>query len=276
VWGYSAREVAKMLDLSPAQVRSYVRSGFLAPARGSRGEMRFSFQDLVLLRTAKGLLAAHVPTRRVRRALIRLREQLPEGRPLSGVHITAEQGRVVVRDGAAAWQPESGQVLFDFDVADLAREVAPLARRAVENAPAEGTAALDADDWYAWGCELDEVAPEEASAAYRRALELDPTHVDALINLGRLLHEAGQVGAAEAHYRRARARRPDDATACFNHGVALEDLGRLADAIAAYERALACDPDYVDAHYNLARLYERLGRQTAAIRHLKAYRQLTR
>ena len=67
-----------------------------------------------------------------------------------------------------------------------------------------------------------------------------------------------------------------DATACFNHGVALEDLGRLADAIAAYERALACDPDYVDAHYNLARLYERLGRQTAAIRHLKAYRQLTR
>src|SRR5262249_61683870 len=131
-----------MLDLSPAQVRSYVRSGFLAPARGSRGEMRFSFQDLVLLRTAKGLLAAHVPTRRVRRALIRLREQLPEGRPLSGVHITAEQGRAVVRDGAAAWQAAPGQELFDFDVADPASEGCPVNRRSCEYAAADCTAAL--------------------------------------------------------------------------------------------------------------------------------------
>ena len=32
--GYGAREVAKMLGLSVAQVRSFVKAGFLDPARG--------------------------------------------------------------------------------------------------------------------------------------------------------------------------------------------------------------------------------------------------
>src|SRR5215207_3200062 len=80
--GYSTKDVAALLGLSPAQVRSYVRAGFLSPQQGSRGEYYFSFQDLVLLRTAKGLLAARVPRRRVRLALQNLREQLPSDRPL--------------------------------------------------------------------------------------------------------------------------------------------------------------------------------------------------
>ena len=49
-----------MLDLSVEQLRSLVRAGFLEARRGTRGEYRFSFQDLVLLRTAKGLQAANV------------------------------------------------------------------------------------------------------------------------------------------------------------------------------------------------------------------------
>ena len=55
MWGYGARDVAKMLGLSVAQVRSYARLGFVEAQRGPRGELRFSFQDLVLLRTARGL-----------------------------------------------------------------------------------------------------------------------------------------------------------------------------------------------------------------------------
>src|SRR5690242_10020978 len=125
MWGYRAVEVAKMLGLSVGQVRSYVRSGFLTARRGPRGELRFSFQDLVLLRTARGLLAAEMPARRVKRALRKLKEQLPEGKELAGVHITADGDQIVVRDGGSMWQPESGQVLFDFGVAQLAEKVAP-------------------------------------------------------------------------------------------------------------------------------------------------------
>ena len=57
-----------MLDLSVGQVRSYARSGLVDPQRGDRGEYRFDFQDLVLLRTAKGLLSRRIPPRRVRRS----------------------------------------------------------------------------------------------------------------------------------------------------------------------------------------------------------------
>src|SRR5439155_70431 len=105
--GYGAREVAKMLGLSVSEVRAYVRAGFLEPTRGPRGALRFSFQDLVLLRTAKGLVSARIAPRRVRSALRKLKEQLPEGRPLRGVHIRAVGDRIVVGDGDASWRPKT-------------------------------------------------------------------------------------------------------------------------------------------------------------------------
>jgi tetratricopeptide (TPR) repeat protein len=262
-----------MLDLPIAQVRGYVRAGFLAPARGPRGELRFSFQDLVLLRTAKGLLAARLPARRVRSALKKLRAQLPPDRPLTGVHISADGDRIVVRDGAAAWQPESGQVLLDFGVVELAQDVAPLLRRAAAKPPARE---LDADDWYAWGCDLEAAAPAEAKVAYERALALAPEHAGALINLGRLVHQEGRIDAAEQLYHRACAADPKDATAFFNRGVALEDLARANEAADVYRQALALDPNLADAHYNLACILERLGQEAAALRHLSAYRRLVR
>src|SRR5579871_2000822 len=97
---YGAREVAATLGLSLSQVRAFVRAGFLEPARVGR-RLRFSFQDLVLLRTAHELLAARIPARRIRRALARLRDRLPAGRPLTGLHIRAEGNRIVVGDGGA-------------------------------------------------------------------------------------------------------------------------------------------------------------------------------
>ena len=78
--GYATRDVAKLLGLSPSQVRAFARGGFLAPDRGPGGELRFSFPDLVLLRAAQGLAAARIPARRIRRALRELKAQLPAGR----------------------------------------------------------------------------------------------------------------------------------------------------------------------------------------------------
>jgi tetratricopeptide (TPR) repeat protein len=272
--GYTARDVARLLGLSLAQLRAWVRAGFLDPRRGPRREYRFTFQDLVLLRTAKAL-AGVVPPRKLRRALRRLRTQLPSGRPLTGVQITTDGRDVVVRDGAALWKPDSGQGVLDFEVAELAEKVAPLARRAALAARA-AEPEPDAAAWYALACDLESSAPGEARDAYRRVLELDPDHVEARVNLGRLLHEAGHTAAAETHYRLALRARPADPTASFNLGVALDDLGRTAEAVRSYEAALAADPDYADAHFNLARLYERTGKRVAALRHFKAYRQLTR
>ncbi len=278
--GYSTRDVAALLGIPVSQVRSYVRSGFLVPAQGPRGEHRFTFQDLILLRTAKGLVEARVPQRRIVLALRNLREQLPEGRPLTGVRISAQGHHVVVRDGGEVWNPESGQALLDFEVSELAREAASLEQRRQSARLSEKVEELQEDDfdsaeaWFERGAELEPDDPAAAEEAYRQALEIDPAMADARLNLGRLLHEAGRTVEAEGHYRRALESRPNDATALFNLGVALQDLGRPAEAAEVYERALETDPALADAHYNLAVVYEELGSKGPAIGHLKSYKRL--
>lgn len=262
---YTVREVSAMLGLSAAQIRSFANKGFLQPERGPRGELRFGFHDLVILRTAGELAAAKVPQRKVQRVLQRLREQLPAERSLTGVRIAADGDRVVVSDGAALWNPESGQVLFDFSVEELADRMSSIVPRGTE----------EAEDLYDVACEVETSSPDQAREVYQRLLELDPDHVDAHVNLGRLLHEEGAPAAAEKHYRRALDLDPDHEIAAFNLGVALEDLGRFKDAIDAYLRALELDPQNADAHFNLAGLYERRGEKAAALRHLKTYKRLT-
>lgn len=287
--GYSTRDVAALLGLSADQVRSYVRAGFLAPRLGTRGEYLFSFQDLILLRTAKGLLDAQVPPRRIRLALRKLHDQLPAGRPLTGVRITAQDHQVVVRDGGEVWHPESGQILFDFGLSDLARDAASIARHEEERQsrrrqlpppPPEPAPPKEPEspwEWYERGCQLEAADPEaaeEAMAAYRLALQLDADLPDAHLNLGRLLHERGEVGGAEMHYRLALAARPDDPVAAYDLGVALHDQGRLEEAAEAYQMALTADDGNAEAHYNLAVVYEALGKRQEAFRHLKSYRAL--
>jgi tetratricopeptide (TPR) repeat protein len=249
-----------------------VRERFLTPVRGTRGELRFSFQDLVLLRTAKSLTAARIPPTRVRRALRNLRSQLPADRPLSGVSIAADGDRIIVRDGGDQWNPESGQTLFDFQVQELVDQVAPLAVRG----RGELGGPADAEEWYATGFMLEAADPDRSLAAYRKAVELDPNHADAQINLGCMLQTRGEIAEAEQHYRAAAAARPDEGTALFNLGTLLEDQGRWQDAAISYSDAIAHDARCADAYFNLARLCERAGREKDALRLLKSYRQLQR
>lgn len=256
-----------MLGIAPAQIRSYASKGFLSPDRGEHGELRFGFRDLVVLRTASELMAADVPQRKVQRVLEKLRTQLPAGRTLAGVRIAADGERVVVRDGNVVWNPESGQELFDFPVAEIADRTVPILEAQKSDDP-------DAEGWYELACELEMSSVSEAKDAYERAVALNPHHADAHVNLGRLLHEEGTPAAAEKHYRAALAADPVHDTAAFNLGVALEDLGRIREAIEAYARALSLDPDNADAHYNLAGLYEKRGEKASAVQHLMAYRKL--
>lgn len=282
-----------MLGLSPARLRAYVKAGLLCPLRGHGGELRFSFQDLLLLRTAEGLVTERLPPRRVRTALLKLRQRLPMERPLTGVNLASEGNRVVVRDGATAWCADSGQALFRFEnerdppsVGGEETQIAPLRPRPVAAAPdldgaapvVAGTESNDAppsaEDFYVMGCDLEDEAPEAARVAYLNTLKLEPRHADAHLNLGRLMHEAGDLEFAEEHYRAALALRPTSVTAFFNLGVVLEDRGRPEGAVEAYEAALNVDPTHADAHFNAARLHDVAGRYEAALRHLRAYRNL--
>lgn len=266
--GYTTADVARLLGLDPRRIRRLARGGIVQPVRGPRNEYRFDFQDLVLLRAAAGLLRARVPGRRILSALRSLRRQLPDG-SLSGLRISADADTIVVRDASGAWHPLSGQLLLDFRTDHLAGTVEPI--RPETERPRQKR---DAQAWYELGVELEAVSRDEARRAYERALDVEPSHADALVNLGRIIHEDGDPASAASLYRRALAG-GRHATAAFNLGVALEDLGRDRDAIDAYHAALSADERFADAHFNLSRIHERLGDSLAALRHLRSYRSLT-
>ena len=270
---FTTRDVARLLGLSPTQVRSQARAGFLTPDRGPRNDYRFSFQDVVLLRTARELARARVPSSRIRSTLRDLARQLPVGRSLSEIRITAEGQRVVVHDGANAWNPESGQLHIDFALRELPKQRRPATRR-LAMASSQPDQPRTAADWFDRALGLEAVAPTEATRAYAQALFLDPRLWDAHVNLGRLLQLAGRTPDAIEHYRLALQGGTSDPTAAFNLGTALEERGDWAQALAAYRHAIRIDPSFGDVHFNLARLYEQLGRRAAALRHLRTYRLL--
>src|SRR6266850_4386894 len=112
---YSARDVERLVHLPRSRIRSFVEAGFVSPARGPRNAWLFSFQDLIVLRTAQALATAKVPRRRITRSVKELRRHLPASMPLSGLSICAEGDRVVVREGASRWQAESGQYVLAFE-----------------------------------------------------------------------------------------------------------------------------------------------------------------
>jgi tetratricopeptide (TPR) repeat protein len=228
---FGVREVEKLLRLPRSTIRALVQAGFVTPSRGPRNALRFSFQDLIVLRTAQALAAARVPAKRITRSLKELRRNLPASMPLSGLSINAVGDRVVVKEGAKSWQAETGQYLFLF----------------------EG----------------------DPEAGVLRAIQAEQPAVQAEVEDGYDLHEAGRLQEAEAAYRRALDTHGPDALLLYNLGVLLQDMERKPEAAESYEAALQLDPAMADAHYNLALLCEELGRARQAIRHMAQYRRLT-
>ena len=265
---YTLRRVQAMLGLSRSVIDGLIAAGFVAPTRGRRNELRFTFQDLMLLRTAHALQASKIPPRRILRSLARLKATLPQELPLTGLRISAIGADVAVRDRDGQWQADSGQLLMDFDVAPAGSgQVAFMARAA---APA----ADDAATCFARGVALEASDPAGAEAAYRQALVLAPEEAAAYLNLGAMWSEAGRHAEVVALSKLAFAQGLDEALIHFNRGVALDHLERLPEAMASYERSLALDPALADAHYNLGRLREQLGDARGAVRHFSAYRRL--
>jgi tetratricopeptide (TPR) repeat protein len=268
---YGVREVERLLGVPRATIRALVAAGFVAPARGPRNSWRFSFQDLIVLRTAQALAQARVPQRRITRSVRELRKHLPQSMPLSGLSIGAVGERVVVREGRKRWQADSGQYLLEFEGDPSDGSLTVIERRGAANDERSAR-----QDWFRQGLALERADAEGAMQAYRQAIAEDPANLDARINLGLLLHEAKRLAEAGRVYSDALQACGADAVLLFNLAVLLEDMGDVAQAERAYRAALSVDPDLADGHYNLALLCRQRGKPREAIRHMAEYRRLTR
>jgi tetratricopeptide (TPR) repeat protein len=286
---YTLREIQAMLGISRSAISSLMAAGFVSPGRGRRREYRFTFQDVVMLRTAHSLREAQIPGRKILRSLRRLRDTLPAELPLSGLRITAAGNELAVRTGDTQWQVDSGQLLLDFEVRPSggsvsvlnrppAPQVAPVAAARIRGREAKSTGRAvrgdAADHWFERGTALESTRPAEAEEAYRKALACAPAFADAYLNLGCLLGDAGRGAEAVSLYRTALKHCPGEPWLHFNLAIALEDQGKGAEALNCYERCLELSTDFSDAHYNAALLCEQLGQTSKAIKHFSAVRRL--
>jgi tetratricopeptide (TPR) repeat protein len=269
---YSLRSLQSLLGVSRSVLTGLIDAGFVQPTRGRRNELRFTFQDVVVLRTAFQLQSAKIASRKILRALAKLKSELPDELPLSGIRITAVGDSVAVKTGSGQWDAASGQHLFDFEVAPIKGDVTFLdaTPRNVKSREQQ------ADEWFALAEQLADSDAIGAERAYRNVLELSPNpHYSAYTNLGVLLSE-GETRYEEAlsMFDQALTHFPDDALLHFNRAVVLEELKRHDAAAEAYERCIELDPAHADAHFNLARLSEIRGDKQGLVRHLSAYRRL--
>ncbi len=261
---YSRHDVRRMLGLSEQQLRSWQRQGFIPE------EAVFSFSDLIALRTLQKLRENRIPPKQIGRALVSLKQKLSEvERPLSELKILSDGRRISVQIAGQRMEAITGQMLFDFDTAELGH----LKSFPKKSESSRAGQHQQADLWFQRGLELEETgAPvREAIEAYRNAVDLNPFAAGALVNLGTIYYHLHNFLEAETFYRRAIEADPKYSLAFFNLGNLFDERGDLTEARVHYTQALRLNPHYGDAHFNLALLCEREEDFMQAARHWKAY-----
>lgn len=216
---------------------------------GTGRETGYAFGDVAVVRQADAELAAGSSFRAVMRSLVASR---------------------------------AGQLAFDFRLDAPPAKVLELKRRPVPPIvamldPSPRDEVSSAEQFFVAASALDDGDPnrfEEALKAYRRALDLDPYLVPALINLANIHYARDEIAEAQALYERAIGLDADIFEAHFNLGNVFHDLGRYPQAHECYRRALRLRPTYADAHFYLAVTLEKSGQSPDARPHWRAYQQL--
>ena len=261
-----------MLDVSERQLRSWEKQKFV-PASGS-----FNFSDMLALRTLIGLRQNKIPATQIRKALDALRSRLRDvHNPLTELKIYSRGKKIQVQFAGQRMEPISGQLLLDFDEAEISKLLSFPGQTTRENAGArKHKSRVEAEHWFEKGLELEQTgAPmEEIIEAYRKASEIDPTSAGALVNLGTVYFNARNWREAEQHYRKALEVDSHYALAYFNLGNLYDEKGDRSEALAHYLSAIRFQSNYADAHYNVALLYQSTGQPLKAMGHWKLYLKL--
>jgi len=268
---YSRDEVLRLLGVSKRQLRSWEQQNLVSTG-GS-----FSFSDILVLRTLTGLRKSRVPGAQIRKAIESVKKKLGElHNPLTEVRIYSQGKKIQVQFAGQKMEPISGQLLLDFDEAEIKKL---LSFPGPGEQPAAGLthqARRQAEHWFERGLELEQTgAPmEEIIEAYRKACDMDPGSAGALVNLGTVYFNARDWREAERNYSRALEVDPKYALAHFNLGNLYDERGQRTEALNHYLAALHLHPGYADAHYNVALLYQSTGQPLKAVRHWKIYLKL--
>jgi tetratricopeptide (TPR) repeat protein len=266
---FTLTEIARLLDLQPARLRTLDRAGVVSPSGRRRGRRAYTFSDLIALRTAKTLLERKVRLRDVTRAVQALKKSLPKvTRPLQELRIVSDGQRLVVRTQDGSFEPLTGQMLLDLEVKSLREDVVRVLR------PSAGRErARTAYELYLRASQLDEDprTMDDAERLYEQAVQLDPWLGIAYTNLGNIRFRRQDTEGAETLYKKALeidARQPE---AQYNLGYVMLERGQPELSVPLFLGAIAADPKFSDAYFNLAMAYEQIGETQKARPYWKSY-----
>lgn len=269
---YSREDVLRVLDLTERQLSSWERESLVPTAH------TYSFSDLIALRTLCQLRQDRVPLPQIRKAVEAVRERIRDVRdPLTQLKIVADGKQVRVLIGGQKMDAISGQLLLNFDQAELKRLVQfPQASAQNESIRQQQRKRMEAETWFQKAVELEQTGGpvQEIIAAYEEAAKLDPTSSGPLVNLGTVYFNARRWRDAERYYRRALEVSPEYALAHFNIGNLYDERGDRGRALHHYQKAVSLKPAYADAHYNLALLYQTMGQSLQAVAHWQTFLRL--
>jgi len=250
---HAMRDVlARYRALREDHLRYLVKCGVLRPVLRTNADTFFAFPDLPVIKQANAGLGQGLAFRGIVRALLAARQ---------------------------------GQLEFDFRLDAAPAKIITL-RRPENERPAPSSAGAQvptaretqlAEEYFRAASALDEgdeSTQGEAASAYRKALELDPYLVAALINLANIHYSRDELAEAQALYERAIGLESDFFEAHFNLGNIYHDLGRFPEAQSCYREALRLNPFYADAHFYLAVTFEKMGLSHEARPHWRSYQQL--
>ncbi|RPI53782.1 MAG: tetratricopeptide repeat protein [Acidobacteria bacterium] len=250
---YGQRDLLSMYPgLRQDHLRYLQKWGLIRPVMRTRTETYFPFADLLLIRQVSADLES-APFR----AIVRSLQAERSGQLTFDFRIDAEPARIIKLTRAKP--KETGK--------DAAKDVM---------APMSGPQTL-AEEYFIKGSalDMDEARHNTAATWYRKALEIDPYLVPAIINLANIHYGKDELAEAQALYERAIGLDPDFFEAHFNLGNIYHDLGRFQEAASCYRTALRLNGQYADAHFYLAITLEKTGHSAEAKPHWRAYQLLS-
>ena len=127
---------------------------------------------------------------------------------------------------------------------------------------------------YAYGVFLLRDEAQAALAELRRVLEMQPSHLPALLQIVSQLIKEGDFKGALAYAEKAVATAPDQTASRTALGRVLVELGEMDRAIQELEEAVRLAPQNDQAYFALSRAYQRAGREKDARKALAVFVEL--
>jgi DNA-binding transcriptional MerR regulator len=262
---YTIGQLSRILGVKRDLIRRWLRIGLISPTEMVHRLAFFDFGQVQSAKTLCDLARRGVSTGQIRASLEQLRRWLPDlSTSLTQLAMLEDSGRLLVRYGETGLAESDGQLRIDFDSDEESTSLAW---------PELNTA----DELFDEALELHDAGHYAgAAAAYRRAIELDPTDPVLYFNLANVFYEQDQLDDSAAAYLEATQRDPEYAEAWNALGCVLSKLERSKEAIVALRRAVQLVPGYVDAYFNLASELEQQDQIEEANKHWRRYLQLDR